>query len=84
RIREEKVPVAGGATLEQALYGGEEYELVFTVPAGKLEKLMNVKLKAGITVVGEIAARKKGIKLIDACGKIKPLKETGYEHFKNG
>jgi len=28
------VPVAGGATLEQALGGGEDYELVFTAPEG--------------------------------------------------
>ena len=28
------VPVARGATLEQALHGGEDYELVFTGPPG--------------------------------------------------
>ena len=30
----EEVPVARGATAEQALYGGEDYELLYTGPAG--------------------------------------------------
>jgi hypothetical protein len=32
--RLEEVPVATGATLEQALHGGEDYELLYTGPAG--------------------------------------------------
>ena len=32
----EEVPVAPGATLEQALTGGEDYELVFTAPAARV------------------------------------------------
>lgn len=32
--RLEHVPVAPGATLEQALHGGEDYELLYTGPAG--------------------------------------------------
>ena len=32
----DEVPVAPGATLEQALTGGEDYELVFTAPVPRL------------------------------------------------
>ena len=32
----EEVPIAPGATLEQALTGGEDYELVFTAPVARL------------------------------------------------
>ena len=32
----EEVPLAPGATLEQALTGGEDYELVFTAPVAAL------------------------------------------------
>lgn len=74
RIYEDKVPVARGATLQHALYGGEEYELVFTAPKGKAGKYK---------VVGEIVGAKSGVKLIDAQGKIKPLKSGGYEHFRH-
>ena len=77
RIFENKVPIVKGANLSQALYGGEEYELVFTVPHNKL-----TKLKVEATVVGEIAPANKGVKLIDAYGKIKPLISGGYEHFR--
>ncbi len=68
RIWEEKVPVASGATLAQALYGGEEYELVFTVPKAKLSRLNKVKF----SIVGEIVPRSE--KSSPATG--------GYEHFK--
>ena len=75
-IFENRVPKAKGATLDQALYGGEEYELVFTVPPGKLKAL-----KPGVTVAGEMTAKKSGIKLAGRCGKIKPLRSGGFEHF---
>ncbi|HTY12696.1 MAG TPA: thiamine-phosphate kinase [Candidatus Omnitrophota bacterium] len=75
-IFKDKVPAAAGATLDQALYGGEEYELVFTVPKSRL-----MKLKVKASVVGEMAAKEKGIKLADKYGKIRPLKSGGYEHF---
>jgi thiamine-monophosphate kinase len=32
--RLEEIPLAAGATVEQALSGGDEYELLFTAPAG--------------------------------------------------
>lgn len=47
----DSVPIAKGATLAQALYGGEEYELVFTVPKSKAK---------GYKVVGEIVRVKQG------------------------
>ncbi len=75
-IFKDKVPVAKGAKVEQALYGGEEYELVFTVPKSKLKKL---KVKAA--VVGEMTGSGKGVKLVDTYGKIMPLRSGGYEHF---
>jgi len=77
RIYEDQVPIARGATLDQALYGGEEYELVLTAPKKHLGRL-KIKHK----VAGEIVAKKQGVKLVDAYGKIKSLKSGGYEHFK--
>ena len=80
RIWEGKIPIARGATLDQALYGGEEYELVFTVPADKLAILK--KLKMGISIVGEIFGQKPEVLLVTGSGEIKTLKSGGYEHFK--
>lgn len=80
RIQPGSVPIAKGATLDQALYGGEEYELVFTAPRAKAQKL--ARLVGGVSVVGEIVSKKQGVKLIDARGKVFSLKSGGYEHFK--
>lgn len=77
RIFEECVPAAKGATLGQALYGGEEYELVFTVSKEKVKRL-----KVKMAIVGEIVGAKQGVKLVDKHDKIKSLKSGGYEHFK--
>lgn len=71
RLHFTQIPIAKGATLDQALYGGEEYELVFT----SKKELKQFKC------VGEIVQAKRGIKLIDDKGReIEP--KGGYEHFK--
>ena len=80
RLFEEQVPIARGANLDQALYGGEEYELVFTVPKKKTEKLRGLGFK--VTMVGEIVSRSSGVKLVDRHGRMKALKSGGYEHFR--
>jgi len=79
RIYEDLVPIAKGASLAQALYGGEEYELVFTAKKKDLTRLRKI---AKISVVGEMVPRKFGVKLVDSYGRIKPPKSGGYEHFK--
>jgi len=85
RIWLDSVPIAKGATLDQALYGGEEYELVFTIPRAKAIEIMELiqkKTKTKVTIVGEVVARKRGIKLIDVHGKVLSPESGGYEHFK--
>ncbi|MFA4905622.1 MAG: thiamine-phosphate kinase [Candidatus Margulisiibacteriota bacterium] len=79
RIYEDLVPIAKGASLKQALFGGEEYELVFTAPKKNLPKL---KKLAKLSVVGEMVPHKFGVGLVDSYGRIKPPKSGGYEHFK--
>jgi len=81
KIFTDNVPRVKNATLDQALYGGEEYELVFTLPENKLNKLPK-NLKAKITVVGEILKKQDPmVQLIDSHGKIVKSK-GGFEHFK--
>ncbi|MBI5700682.1 thiamine-phosphate kinase [Candidatus Saganbacteria bacterium] len=79
-INSDHVPKAKGATLENALYGGEEYELVFTVPINKIDKLPK-ELIGKVTIVGEIFPKSFGVKLIDSKGDIS-ISKGGYEHFK--
>ena len=60
---------------DYALFGGEDFELVFTISEDQLKKLKGVKC----IVVGEILPKKKGIYLFD---KGKKKLKYGYEHFK--
>lgn len=59
-----------------ALYGGEDFELVFTASRNKLSKLK----KFDAAVIGEIVDRKYGIRLVK--GNKKTGLGTGFEHFR--
>ncbi len=63
------IPMASGATLDQALHGGEDYELLFT---SKTPLRM-----AGITNIGVIRKGKPGAVKLNG----KPLKPAGYDHY---
>lgn len=60
-----------------ALYGGEDFELVFTLPPAKIEPLR--KQFSDFTIVGEILPQDQGIYLFKN-GKREELKK-GYDHF---
>ena len=60
-----------------ALYGGEDFELLFTIPGDKLELLE--KRFSDFTVVGEIVNKLDGISLFKDSKKEKLRK--GYDHF---
>jgi len=92
RVWAAKIPVAkvpaelgrrGLVPLELALHGGEDYELLFTVPT-KLGARLRRKLgDIPLSVIGEIT-RQKDIFLIDAFGKSKPLQPGGWDPFRDG
>ncbi len=62
--------------IDFALYGGEDFELVFTASKNKLKQLEKLDVK----VIGEIVDRKNGIKLIKDAKKSDL--ESGFDHFK--
>jgi len=66
-------------SLELALHGGEDYELVFTVPPGK-----RVPARVGGVTITEIGVimRSRGIFLRDEKGRPSPLAAHGWEHFR--
>lgn len=71
----------GADSLQLALGGGEEYELLFTTSPEKsseIEKLAEV-LGIKITVIGEII-ESRGLHL-ETGGTLQPLKPSGYEHI---
>lgn len=75
---EENIPFIPGAKLKDALYGGEDFELVFTLPAKLAEKLKRSSI--GFFHIGEIT-RKKGMQLLRKSGSKEKLTLKGYTHF---
>jgi thiamine-monophosphate kinase len=64
-----------GATLAQALHGGEEYELLFTIPDGI--KLPHNFEGVPLTRIGTIAQGVAGSVQLNGT----PLRPKGYDHF---
>jgi thiamine-monophosphate kinase len=67
--------IIGKNPLDFALYGGEDFELLFTAPENKAKNLK----KLGASAIGKIIGKNKGINLIQNSKKIKLKK--GFEHF---
>lgn len=63
-----------------ALYGGEDYELVFTVPRGKVKKVL--RDVPHTTMIGEIVPARWRVKYLDKESREVKLKGRGYEHFQ--
>jgi len=64
---------------------GEDYELLFTVPARKAKAFLKAwrrAFKLGCVQIGWITARKSSLEGIDPGGKLVKLNATGFEHFK--
>jgi thiamine-monophosphate kinase len=76
-------PTDRSVGMELALHGGEDYELLFTVPMGKR---ISAQITSGkiagvpITEIGEIT-RRPGIFIRDPKG-VHRLKAQGWEHFR--
>lgn len=74
-----KLPLCAGATVEDALSGGEDFELLFTVPEKDLDKLKN--LVVDFTVIGQIVDKSQGV-ILRRDGQEYPM-PGGYDHFKS-
>ncbi len=70
--------------LKFALEGGEDYELLFTIPLSKIAgAVQKLPKETGVAVksIGRILPKAKGISLITLKGERVPLKARGYDHF---
>jgi thiamine-monophosphate kinase len=78
-----KTVIAGEpATLELALTGGDDYEIICTVPSKKAESFRSATKAAGVPVteLGEIKTG-EGARFIDATGKPLVFKRASFSHF---
>lgn len=62
-----------------ALNGGEDYELVFTIPQSHFDA---VKSMPDITIIGHITTKESGINLITKNGVSSPIQAQGWDGLK--
>lgn len=79
-IEERLIPKNQHARLNQALYGGEDFELLFTLQPAKAKRLHKQR-KFKFTCIGEIVHKRGGLQLKTAKGRLKKLNPKGYTHF---
>jgi len=80
-LYEELIPLAKSAAgLSDALYSGEDFELLFTLPLKEARRLIRKKMKF-FKPIGEIRARAYGLRLIDKNNREKILEPRGFRHF---
>ncbi|MCQ2958577.1 MAG: thiamine-phosphate kinase [Bacteroidales bacterium] len=87
KIYEEKIPInqATGEVCKEfglepiipALHGGDDYELLFTVPLSDYEKLKNIE---DISIIGNIVEADQGLGMISRSGDYVHLKAQGWNN----
>jgi thiamine-monophosphate kinase len=68
--------------LRLALYGGEDYELLFTVPPRTALRLPRTILGVPVTTIGEITADKRILLSTDEGGRADLLPALGWDPFR--
>jgi thiamine-monophosphate kinase len=69
--------------LEPVLTGGDDYEILATVPAGKLEAMRSEAAAKGVAVteIGTIRAREGPVRVLDQHGKALAFARASFSHF---
>ena len=75
RVDLDRVPVAPGAVIERAVGAGDDYELLFTAPAGAERRLAGF----AVTEIGEIVAG-SSVALLRS-GRPVDIASAGFRHF---
>lgn len=69
------------ALFELTLCGGEDYELLFTVPADQEHVLATLVSDVPVTRIGTVTVAEQGFLLADEAGQVRPVKAKGFNHF---
>lgn len=80
---ESQIPLARGATLKEALYDGEDYELLFSLPKRKAVKLrkLDPSARRRYIRIGEIQPGSPAVYLKDRQGCVREIARKGFVHF---
>ena len=93
RIESPRVPLsdaaraviaAGGASLADLVTGGEDYQVLATIPPERGAEFERRAQQSGtrVTRIGVITAREDGVVATDADGRAVAFDQTGWDHFR--
>jgi thiamine-monophosphate kinase len=68
--------------LDLALYGGEDYGLLFTVPPARLATVRKLAARYAVRRIGSLDATSKVV--LARRGRMEPLPDRGFDHFSKG
>ncbi|MDD4873256.1 MAG: thiamine-phosphate kinase [Kiritimatiellae bacterium] len=71
--------------LGHAMHDGEDFELLFTVPARKVKLFFSAwkrNFSLPCTAIGHMTGKQNLIEYIDKNGTVRKLEKTGYQHFR--
>jgi len=83
-LYKEKIPVSCCAKLNQALYDGEDFELLFTLPKNKVKQLQLLEKRSKFCFcwIGEITKGVGQIMMVDEDSRNCKISKKGYDHFR--
>lgn len=86
-IEAKQIPLSAEAqnlpdALQAALCGGDDYELLFTIPANRSSEVPSISQMLGLplTAIGTIT-QGNHVSVVDHQGNVLPLEKPGYQHF---
>jgi len=80
-IYEKLIPVSPKArNTKDALYSGEDFELLFTMSQQQARKLIDSGMR-NFKPIGEITSKEYGLSLIGINGRKKDILDKGFKHF---
>lgn len=91
RLEASRIPTVRVPKIEQqrgidpllmALHGGDDYELLFTVPRRKWKHIPHAFHGLPLTAIGEITS-KRSLLLVDGTGRSVPLPNRGWDPFRD-
>jgi thiamine-monophosphate kinase len=90
-VEREALPVDSGLAmlpglpsdpLDLALYGGEDYGLLFAVPPERIPAMRKAAARFAVRRIGRLDATAKVV--LSEAGRFRPLPDRGFDHFSKG